>query len=52
MDVMLAGSDNKGLAGDIKAEMAAAIDSLRKKRGKGGGAERAAAKEASARCYI
>jgi hypothetical protein len=44
---MLAASDNKGLVGDIKSEMAAAIDSLRKKRGKGGGAERTAAKEAS-----
>ncbi len=44
---MLAASDNKGLVGDIKSEMAAAIDSLRKKRVKGGGAERAAAKEAS-----
>jgi hypothetical protein len=44
---MLAASDNKGLAADIKSEMAAAVDSLRKKRGKGGGAERSAAKEAS-----
>jgi hypothetical protein len=44
---MLAASDNKSLVGDIKSEMAAAIDSLRKKRGKGGGAERTAAKEAS-----
>jgi hypothetical protein len=44
---MLAASDNKGLVGDIKSEMAAAVDSLRKKRGKGGGAERSAAKEAS-----
>ena len=47
MDVMLAASDNKGLVGDIKSEMAAAVDSLRKKRVKGGGAERAAAKEAN-----
>jgi hypothetical protein len=44
---MLAASDNKGLAADIKSEMAAAVDSLRKKRGKGVGAERSAAKEAS-----
>jgi hypothetical protein len=51
LDVMLAASDNKSLVGDIKSEMAAAIDSLRKKRGKGGGAERTAAKEASASFY-
>ena len=47
LDVMLAASDNKGLVGDIKSEMASAVDSLRKKRGKGGGAERTAAKEAN-----
>ena len=37
----------KKVVGGIKSEMAAAIDSLSKKRGQGGGAERTAAKEAS-----
>jgi hypothetical protein len=49
LDVMLAASDSKGLVGDIKSEMAAAVDSLRKKRGKGGGADRTAAKEVQTR---
>jgi hypothetical protein len=46
LDVLLVHSDNKGLVADIKVEMAAAVDALRKKRGKGGGTERTAAKEA------